>query len=308
MNYSVLHNDALLSPFFNYQITAVQTRAYEIEYPAYNALRYLPQTSYAGPGDQFIEWFILQPAGMAKIISSYADDLPNVDVRGNANITRIQSLGDSYRYSLQEIRYAQKAGFDLDDRKAVAARRAMDAKINSLAWFGDQFYNVPGLLNNPNIPTYIAAATGTGGSTRWADKTPDQILADLNGLVQGIMNLTNDVERPNTILMSRSAYAYISTVARSTVSDTTILDFFRANNPEIQLIAPLWDLMGAGAGGTDVAIALDRDPRKLGLEIPQPFEQLPPQERNLEFVINCHMRYAGLLVYYPLSVAVLEGI
>lgn len=308
MNYNLINNDALLSPFFNYQITAVQTRAYEIEYPQYNALRYFPQTSYAGPGDQYIEWFTLQPSGMAKIVGSYADDLPQVDVRGNANISKIVSLGDSYRYSLQELRYAQKAGLDLDDRKAVAARLAMDAKVNQLAWFGDNFYKIPGLLNNPNIPVVLAAATGTGGSTLWVNKTPDQILADLNALIQGIMNLTNDVERPNTLLISRAAFGYISTVARSTVSDTTILEFFRANNPEITEIAPLWDLQGAGPGGTNIAVAFNRDPRKLGLEIPQPFEQLPAQERNLEFVTNCHMRYAGLLVYYPLSIAILEGI
>ncbi len=41
---------------------------------------------------------------MAKIISSYASDLPRADVKGKPTTAIIKSLGDSYGYSIQEMR------------------------------------------------------------------------------------------------------------------------------------------------------------------------------------------------------------
>ena len=43
-------------------------------------------------------------------------------------------------------------------------------------------------------------------------------------------------------------------------------------------------------------------------EIPLPFEQLAPQERNLEYVVNAYGRIGGVLMYYPLACYIMEGI
>jgi hypothetical protein len=39
-----------------------------------------------------------------------------------------------------------------------------------------------------------------------------------------------------------------------------------------------------------------------------PFEQLPVQEKGLEYVVNCHSRIGGVLIYYPLSQYIMDGI
>jgi hypothetical protein len=39
-----------------------------------------------------------------------------------------------------------------------------------------------------------------------------------------------------------------------------------------------------------------------------PFEQLPVQEQGLEFQVPCHSRVGGTIVYYPLSMAIMEGL
>ena len=58
----------------------------------------------------------------------------------------------------------------------------------------------------------------------------------------------------------------------------------------------------------EIMIAYRRDPDAFTLEIPQMFEQLPVQERGLEFVVPCHSRIGGVIIYYPLSMAIGEGI
>jgi hypothetical protein len=293
--------------FFYQQLTAIQTRTYDVEYPALNARRFIPETSYASPGDEFIQWYTYAPVGMAKVIGSYADDLPRVDIQGQSNITNIKSLGASFGYSIQEIRRAQTAGLNLEQRKANAARLAHEQLQNRLSWFGDAFYNIPGLITDANIPHYTAAV-GAGGSTQWSTKTPDEILADLNNLVNGIMVLTNYVEMPDTLLIAAEAYSYITNTARSNVSDTTILQFFLDNTQYIREVYPVWELNGAGPAGSNLALAYNRSTDKLGMEVPVPFEMLPPQERNMEIVVCTHSRFAGTIVYYPLSAAILEGI
>jgi len=38
------------------------------------------------------------------------------------------------------------------------------------------------------------------------------------------------------------------------------------------------------------------------------FEQLPVQERGLEYVVPCHSRIGGVIIYYPLSQVFKRGI
>ena len=37
-------------------------------------------------------------------------------------------------------------------------------------------------------------------------------------------------------------------------------------------------------------------------------EKLPPEQRNFGYVINCESKCAGVIVYYPMSVAYGDGI
>ena len=51
-------------------------------------------------------------------------DLPRADVKGKPTTAYVKSVGDSYGYSVQEMRASRLAGKSLDVRKAEAARYA----------------------------------------------------------------------------------------------------------------------------------------------------------------------------------------
>ena len=306
--------DANSSAFFARELEYIKAQTYDVQYPQLKATQLLPVSTEAGPGAESITYQQFDQVGMAKIISNYADDLPRADIKGKEFTAPVRSLGDSYGYSVQEIRAAQFAGRGLEQRKANAARRGVEQKINKIGWFGDSEHGLNGFLNHPNITRVAVDDSGTGSSTLWADKTPDQILADMNDLANNIFEVTNGVEMPNTLLMPIDQYTYIASTARSNNSDTTILQYFLQNNPFIDTVEWVNELKGAGLGvggvneGADVMVAYDRSPDKLTLEIPQPFEQFPVQERGLEYVVPAHARIGGVIVYYPLSVAIGEGI
>ena len=84
---------------------------------------------------------------MAKIISNYATDLPRADVKGKPTTAIIKSLGDSYGYSIQEMRASAMAGKSLDARKAESARYQIDYLNNKIAWNGDAETGLRGVLS-----------------------------------------------------------------------------------------------------------------------------------------------------------------
>lgn len=300
--------DAAGDIFFARQLEYIQARVYEFEYPALKSFELIPISYDVPAGAEYVTATQYQAVGRARIIQSYADDLPEAGILGIQLTNPVQGIGTSYRYSHQEIRAAQMARIGLPLRLAEAARRANDQLVDNLAFFGNPAVGLTGLTNNPNIPTVTVPADGTGGNTEWTTKTPDQILRDMNQIVNQIVVNSNEVEMPDTLLLPLAQYTLISSTPRSANSDTTILSYFLMNNPFIRAVVPVPKLAGVGIGGADVMIAYEKNETKLEMQIPLPFTQYAPQERNLEFVIPCESRFGGVSIYYPLSLIIGEGI
>lgn len=308
--------DSAESIFFSRELEAKKSKTYDIIKAPLRAFELIPVSTEAGAGAEVITYEQYDEVGMAKIISNYADDLPRSDVRGKEFSARIKSVGNSYGYSLQEIRAAQMAGKPLEQRKANAAARAQREAWNKIAFYGDAEFNLQGLLTNTNIPdSTVDTGAAAGDPTVWSEKTPDEILHDMNKLVNSIVDLTNGAEQPDTLVLPIDQYTHIASTARSANSDTTILEYFLRNNPFIDSVEWSNELTAAqlAANGVtrftgDVMFAYRRDPDVLTLEMPVMFEQLPVQERGLEYLVPCHSRIAGVIVYYPLACAFADGI
>jgi hypothetical protein len=297
--------------FFNRELESVKAQTYDRKFPRLKAAdgTLFPINTTAGAGAESITYRSFTTLGMAKIIANYADDLPVVGVAGVERTSPVRGIGEAYVYSLQDIRAAMQAGRPLNPQLATAARRANDQKVNRLAFFGDDQTGLIGLFNNPNIPDGEVPLNAGSTSRRWENKTPDEILTDMNGIETDIVTSTNQVESPDTLLLPVAQYRHIATTARSSTSDTTILQYFLANSAGIRTVEPVNECANVAAfGGNDVMVAYERADDKLTLELPQPFEQLPVQEKNLAFTVPCHSRIGGLIVYYPLSVKIMEGI
>lgn len=300
--------DAAGNVFFARQLEFVQNKIYEFQYPELRAFRFIPIDFSAPAGAEFVTATQYKSTGRARIINSYADDLPQAAILGMQLTTPVRSIGTSYRYSHQEIRNAQMAGLPLSIQLASAARLANDQLINDLAISGDAETGLTGIVNNPNVPVITVPANGVGNTTQWVNKSAEQILSDMNLAINSVVANTNGVELPDTLLLPLAQYTYIASTPRSPNSDTTILDYFKLNNEFVRDVSWIQQLAGAGEAGSDVMIAYRQDPNKLAMQIPMAFTQYAPQERNLEFVINCESRFGGVSIYYPMSMLIAEGI
>lgn len=305
-------NDA--SVFFARELDYVKTKAYDKQYPELSALNYLPITSEVDPGAVTATFYGYEMTGMADIINNYAEDLPRADVKGEPTTVHIKSVGDSYGYNAQEMRASVYTGKNLDARKATAARRAHDLKVNQIAFIGSDKDKLVGIFSEEaGIPEYALSEVEVDGAkhTEFEYKTPDQILADINGFQIFVDKLTNSIERPDTLALPSHIYMNLATT-RIPDTDTTILKFLQDHSPYIKNWES-WNEFGKDAvmfnpTGKNVMFAYTKDPEKFSLELPMPFTQYPVQVKNLETVVPCESRCAGLMIYYPLSMALAEGI
>jgi hypothetical protein len=309
--------DANEGVFFARELEFVKSKTYDLLFPELKMTRLIPVSFEAGPGAETITFETYGMVGFAKVISNYATDLPRVDVYGTQDSVIVKTVGDSFGYNIQEIKANAMANKNLPTRKAAAARKAIEKKVDDIAlsaYATDKINGgLVGLLYNAHTTKGTVATRG--GHVTWATKTPAEILADLNAIVADMISLTNGVEIPDTILLPIAQWSLISTTPLQAGSDTTIREFFLKNNPSITTIewlAPLHNVNPVPSTGavanTDVMIAYRRSPDKLTLEIPEAFTQLDPQAQGLEYVIPCMARIGGVIIYYPLSVSIIEGI
>lgn len=297
--------------FFQRQLEYIKARSFDVQYAELKARTLFPVSNEGGPGITTITYRTYDQVGSAKIINAYADDLPRADVNGIETSIPVRSVGTSYGYNIDEIQSSQLTGAGLDQRRANASRRAVEQTINTVAFFGDEVSGMPGLFSNPNIPT--GAVVNPGSGTEWVNKTPEEILFDVNDLFADIFETTLMVERGNTLLLPVNQWSFIMSTPRSTTSDTTIAQYLAMNSPYLNSIEDIIPLNECSAANnpqlsSDAMVAYDRSPDKLQLEIPVELEYLPIQQKNLEFIVPGRSRLAGLNIYYPLSLAIATGI
>ncbi len=300
MGRQFINLDAAESAFFARELEHIKAKTYDIVYPQWLARDFIPVSHEAGPGALSITYYQYTKVGLAKLISDYADDLPRADVFGKRFNSPVEGIGGSYGYNLQEIRSSQMAGTALPQRKANAAREAFEERVDYIGCFGDTKTGLGGFLNNANVPVTTLTAGG-GGDEEWPKKTPDEIIKDMSDIQGATRAATKGREIPDTLLVEDAVYTHLSSTPRSSQSDTTIAEFLLRSIPNLATIAPWWRLAGAGAAGVNRGVYYTRNPDKVTLEIPQEFEQLNVQERNLEFVVPTHGRIGGVIYYYPLS-------
>lgn len=307
-----MHFDSVedASIFFARELDYIKSKSYDKIYPEFTALNNFPITHEVPEGAETMTYYSYEKTGMAVIISNYATDLPRADVKGRPTTAMIKSIGDSYGYSIQEMRASRIAGKSLDTRKAEAARYAIDRKTNEIAFAGDKEHHLMGMLSTDNnIPLYTLATVNS--KTAWKDKSAAEILADINGMFAYQSGITQDVERADTLAIPPAQYIDIST-RQIPNTGYTVKKFLLENAPYLKEIISAPELAAANTAtnpyGSNVAMLYTNSADKFSLEIPMAFYQYPLQNRNLEVIVPCEERVAGIVLYYPLSALIATGI
>jgi hypothetical protein len=313
MKPSNLRLDAGESVFFNRQLEAIDKTVYETVYPENKARSLIPTQQGIPDWAKVYTWRLFSKFGQAKIAANMADDIPRADVAGEEASKVIKPVVASYGYDLFEIKAAAATGTPLDALKAQAARFAIESEIDSILALGDAVNNLQGLLAIAAGTTALTLGTKAAGGLTWAVATPDEIVADITSAPTAIRGAMSGAGGPVfsnfTILIPDAQYGQIAQTRMGDGSDTTILKFVLATSPFISDIQPWHHChLASGGGTTDRMVCYPKNPLVVAGIVPMEFTSQPPEQRNLEYVINCMSTTGGIVVRYPLAIAYGDGL
>jgi hypothetical protein len=299
--------DRAESVFFARETEYIKTRTYDAKSPELKGLRLVPQAGDLPTGIEQITYRRYFEVGRAKVIADYAKDFPRVDTFAKEYTSKVVDIGDSYGYSIKEIRASMRSGKRLDQRRAITSRRTIERELNHITLRTDPIWGTYGLLDYPGITEATLPADGTGGSKSWPTKSVDQMLRDLSIILDAVNVPTNGIEEADTVLMPLPTR---NLLVNTRLGDNTIslMKYIQDNFPQIKRIEWLNELRGIGAGGTNRIMAGKFDNEHLENQIVGDFEQLETEHVGGEYTIPCIATTGGIIIYYPMAFAYADGV
>ena len=298
----ITHLDAQESLFLDQQLNQISDRLFDYQRPQLNAREAFPISYEGDAGAEYITFRQFDETGEAKIIATASDDLPIADSVMEEYQVKVAMLGNAFAYSVKEVKSSALANIDLESRRAMASQKAIEQKLNMIAWSGDAKYKLQGFFNAPNIPT------GTAITGNWGNPatTAQQMYDDVQATVVAQIDLTKGVFEANEIWLPAGKLAILKSTRMADGTDTTVATFCEMNlNVVFKSYA---ECSGAGAGGKDRMVTVNKSPDNFTLEIPEELQVLAVQEINLSYKIPMYLQTAGVAVHQPFAISFTDGI
>lgn len=294
--------DASENIFLRRELENVRAQAFDIKFPALKGRLFVPIDNSVNTGAETNTFNTLEELGEAQITSDYATEAPRVDVAITDETLRIRGIVAAYGYSFQEVRNSMFAGRSLPNLKAITSRRIIERKLDTVLLLGDTAWKLKGLFTLTGTTTHTIAL-GKIGSKLWANKTSDEIAVDMHAIVNSIVTGTIDIEHPDTLILPLTAFNRVNQQRMGDGSDKTILSYFLETNAHITSVESSTRLESNTAWTGRQMVAYQRSPMMLQGVHSQEYEQLAPEVKGFETVVNCHARTGGVELYYPKAVS-----
>jgi hypothetical protein len=299
------------------QLAGLEAKSFARQFTPLQYEQFIPISYEIDAGAETVRYQTYDNSGVGRRTSPMANDL-NVVGMVNGEVSFQIAPGDiAYSYTQQELRTAAYLKRPLSTTLLNAAVDGWRKHMNAVGLTGNKAAEpgLDGLLNHSAMPFGNApnGVWATAAAPTAAIQTPDKILADMNACLQQPYTASKQNDIPDTLLMSVDRFALINSTRVSVASDTTILEYFKANNLASALgqslkIAPAYGLETMGVGGTNRMIAYRNDPDKLIMHIPLRLQFLAPQFDNLRINIPGEYRYTGVNLRYPKSFYAMDNI
>ncbi len=300
--------------FLTPQLLRINTVVEMLEYPSFDYARMLPVNTDGDMWDIGSVFYSGDVAGTASFLAGKSFDMPFADVSTTQHLQANHFAGIGYEWSLQELNRVARMGRQLGSDKAAAARRVAESFIYGLAIRGSTEKGVTGLVNDATVSTANVPADGTGATTTFSTKTPDQINRDINAILNAPFNATLETARADTLLLPSTRMQYLASTRIGDSTDT-ILKFIKENNAyTLETGQPLTiigtrELETAGAGATARMVAYENDRRILQFHLPGPHEFLPAfQKSSTTWEVGGIMNVGGVEIRRPKGIAYRDGI
>lgn len=288
--------------FYISQLTNLEAKVYEVLYRNIIYPDLVPISTADPEFVNTVDYISFDAVTMGKFIAANGRDLPEADIQANKSTIQVGYAGNSYSFSLEELRTSQAMRIPLDATKARMAYRGAQEHMQKVAWYGDSERGMYGLFNHPNVPL-------DNTTLDWATAEGQEIIDDMNGLFIKVWTQSANVHIPNVLVLPSDKYALISSRRMAVGTDTTVLEFFKQNNlyttqtGQPVTVKPVLELQTASASGKHRMLAYELNDDNLTMRVPIPWRSLAPQPDGLRIKVPAEYKFSGVEFRYPLSAA-----
>lgn len=256
-------------------------------------------------------------SGSSAVHGGGATGIPVVQASVSKGAFKAHVFASALRILFVDMQRANGIGRSLDQLLQDGIRLAYDKHMDQNVYAGFDEYSTTGLTNNPDVTETTAATTGTGSSTKWADKSPKQILTDINNAINAVW-AANDYDEdaiPNHILIPYEQYAYITTTMVSDLGTETIYDFLKKHNVAANhgvdlVIAPTRWVKGVGTSGNDRMVVYVNKERFIKMDELVPLSRVmsAPNVTNVCYDTAYMANTSEVQLMYQTSMLYVDGI
>lgn len=245
-------------------------------------------------------------------ISPNSTALPGVSVNGEKLTLPLRPLGRELNYSFIELQRSQLMGQPIDSQQMDALKLQYQMEVDAMVYIGDIDVGAEGLVNQAGVVATNAPA-GLSGSSLWANKTPTEILKDVNDLLSASWTAAALAVCPSALRIPPAQFSLLATTLVSSAGTTSILEYVAINcisnkiNGKPLDIQPLKWLTGRGADSSDRAFVYTNDLNYVR------FPLVPIQRQNayymgIKFFAPYTYGFGELEVVYPETMRYLDKI
>ncbi|WP_322201126.1 DUF2184 domain-containing protein [Acutalibacter intestini] len=256
-------------------------------------------------------------SGGGLVGSAGANGLPIVQASLDKGLYKAHVFAAALRVMFLDMQRSAQLGRSLDQLLQNGIRLAYDKHVDQHVYLGLEEYGTTGILNCPDATETTVPASGASGSTKWKDKTPRQILEDVNQAILAVWEAGEHDESamPNHILLPYEQYTYLLNTMVTDLATETILDYLQKNNvaakngKNLFIGATRW-CKGAGTGGSDRMAVYINDARFLKMDELVPMSRIMsgPNAANACYDTAYMANITEPQVFYPQCMAYFDGI
>jgi hypothetical protein len=253
----------------------------------------------------------INPAGK-NWISKDATAISGISLDIGKTLNNLYPWGMELKYTLLELASAEKIGRPVDSQKYNGMKLKHQMDIDEEVYIGDSFYGTTGLLNSAAV-TATNVVNGGTGSPLWINKTPTEILADVNTLLNSVWASSGWAIVPDELRLPPTQFSYINSQLISTAGSQSILSFLRDNslcntaNGRPLNIQPVKWLTGRGVGSTNRMLAYTRDKDRVRFPM-VPLARTPIQFDGIYQKSYYYGRLGVTEIVYPETCGYSDGI
>ena len=248
------------------------------------------------------------------LIFDAANDIPVMQADMSKSVARTFNFAEYMSFSTLEKEKMRQVGMDPETFLNKGIRLHCDKTIDQNVYKGFTKVGSTGLINNAGI-SRISASTGAASSTYWADKTADEILADINNLLYQVWE-ANDCSSdalPNHILIPVYQFGQLVSRKVGDDGDKSILAYVLENNLTTQqggqlIISPCKWCKQAGTSSTDRMVAYMNQEDRICFNLTQPLRRMETEYAEMRIKIPYICQFSEVRFLYPTTVRYMDGI